>query len=129
MNVSGDEVQLDTQEMSESKTGMEFSTKIKNKAEMKDLRKVYMENYGVSFEFPSYYLNTARFVPHVKGHIVTLAWHIIPRNANQVVQTTWIDGTVDEKTFSTVYNNTGKSIIIKLAKSNGRNGFKTKKEI
>ena len=31
-------------------------------------------------EFPGYYINNAKFVPHYDDYIVQLAWHIIPKN-------------------------------------------------
>jgi len=54
-------------------------------------------------EFPAYYLSDARFVPHIDDYVVTLAWHIIPKNKKQIVQSTWIDGRVEECSFMSTY--------------------------
>jgi len=44
---SGDEIELDAEDKSKSVGMSEFGSYIKNKVENKDLRSVYMENYGV----------------------------------------------------------------------------------
>jgi hypothetical protein len=92
-----------------------FEIKQKNKEVNKDLRSVYLKNYGVKMEFPAYYIYDARFVPHMDDYVVTLAWHIIPKNNKQMVQTTWYDGKVEECSFQAMYQQTGKSVRIRLA--------------
>ena len=65
-------------------------------------------------EIPAMYIYKAKFVPHVHDHIVQLAWHIIPKEFSQTVQTTYPDGKVEENDFSDIVQNRGKSILIKL---------------
>ena len=38
-----------------------------------DLRKIYIQNYGVKMEFPAYYIQDAKFVPHEPDLIVQMA--------------------------------------------------------
>ena len=64
-----------------------------------DLRKIYIENYGVKMEFPAYYIQDAKFVPHEPDLIVQMAQHIIPKVFTHTVQTTWINGDVQENEF------------------------------
>ena len=40
-------------------------------------------------DFPAYYFDQAKFVPHIKDFVVTMAYHIIPMIHTQVVQTTF----------------------------------------
>ena len=53
-----------------------------------DLRKIYIENYGVKMEFPAYYIQDAKFVPHKPDLIVQMAQHIIPKGYTHTIQTT-----------------------------------------
>ena len=53
--------------------------------ERPDLRKVFMDQYGVTIEFPAYYHKTAKFVPPKCQYIVTAAFHIVPTRSNQMV--------------------------------------------
>lgn len=36
----------------------------KSKAKYEDLRGIFIEDYGVSLDFPTYYHHDAKFVPH-----------------------------------------------------------------
>ena len=46
--------------------------------ELEDLRPEFIKNYGVSMEIPALYYYDATYVPHVKGVVVTMRYHIIP---------------------------------------------------
>ena len=43
-----------------------------------ELRKVFLESYGVEMDFPGYYYSDSKFVPNEEKYIIVLAWHIIP---------------------------------------------------
>jgi hypothetical protein len=51
---------------------------IKNN-DIEDLRPIFIKNYGVSMEIPAFYYNDAKYVPHFKDFIVTMSFHIIPK--------------------------------------------------
>jgi len=114
----------------------EFQSNQKQKIESQDLRTVFIENYGVSMEMPVYYHSDAKFVPHVKDYLVTMGFHIIPKQQLNMyteleknVQTTYIDGRVEYNSLNEIYDNTGENLILNLYKLNGRNGFEKKREI
>jgi len=65
-------------------------------------------------EIPAYYYADAKFVPHYPDHIITMSFHIIPKDFQQTVQTTFIDGRVEENAFSELHDKTGRSIILSL---------------
>ena len=81
---------IDDEELGDSIGGgmSEFSTVSKNKKEENDLRKVFIQNYGVQMEFPGYYIALAKFVPHYDDYVVQASFHIIPKGYSQTVQTT-----------------------------------------
>ena len=68
-------------------------------------------------------------MPHEADLIVSMAQHVIPKGYTHTVQTTWINGDVEEGEFEDIYVTKGQSIIIKLQKADGRKGFKTMKEV
>ena len=47
-----------------------------------DMRKIFIENYGVEMSFPAYYYSDAKFVPNNSNYILSTSWHIIPENAD-----------------------------------------------
>jgi hypothetical protein len=47
--------------------------------EEKNLRRVFIQNYGVQMEIPAYYIYDARYVPNNIEYVVTMAFHIYPR--------------------------------------------------
>lgn len=51
-----------------------------------DLRRNFVENYGVSISFPCYYSDNGCIVPHKAGFIVSSGFHVIPRQSAQRVQ-------------------------------------------
>ena len=57
----------------------------KKKIQHADLREVYTEKYGVSMELPGFYQETAKIVPHFPDHIVSTAFHIIPRSYTSTI--------------------------------------------
>lgn len=106
--------------------GNDFVTNTKNIQDNKDLRDVFIQNYGVKMDLPAYYFDNAKLVPHQKDFVVTLAYHIVPLDFTQTIQTTYLNGKVIESdSFAEIYDQTGQSIIIKLQEANGRCGFKT----
>jgi hypothetical protein len=66
-------------------------------------------------ELPAYYFD-AKFVPHSQDQLVTMAFHIIPKqNKNHInVQTNFIDGRIENNSFDELYDLTGKNIILNL---------------
>lgn len=45
-----------------------------------DMRKIFIESYGVEMSFPGYYYSDAKFVPTNSDYILSSSWHIIPEN-------------------------------------------------
>jgi hypothetical protein len=80
-------------------------------------------------EFPAFYYYDAVFVPHMKDHLVSMSFHIIPENDQERVQTTFQDGVVEENSFNEIYNMTGENIILNLYKMDGRKGLKNQREL
>lgn len=79
-------------------------------------------------ELPAFYYQHAKFVPHMPDHVLTMAFHVIPKG-NEVVQNIFQDGTVNDSKFSEIYENNGDDAILTLYKSDGRKGLKMQKEI
>jgi len=52
-----------------------------------------------------------------------MSFHIIPKDFGQSIQTTFMDGSVEENSFSEIYQMTGRSIILSLMIDRGRQGF------
>jgi hypothetical protein len=48
------------------------------------IRQSLIKKYGVLFEIPAYNYFNAKFVPHMRNHIVTMAHHILPKGNNTV---------------------------------------------
>ena len=69
-------------------------------------------------EIPAYYYFDSKFVPHYQDQVVTMAFHIIPKNKKRHnnVQTTFIDGRVENNSFEELYELTGQNIILNLYK-------------
>ena len=61
----------------------------KIKVEEKDMRKVYIDAYGMELDFAGYYYHSSKFIPNQDDLILTLCWHITPEGKNKVVQTTF----------------------------------------
>ena len=114
LNESIDEVTDDDKSQSEMMGMSTFSTNAKATNDEKDLRDVYIKNYGVKMEIGSFYVYGAKIVPHCMDHVVQLGWHIIPKDFSQSVQTSYLDGRVEENDYAELYKNTGSSILIKL---------------
>ena len=74
-------------------------------------------------EIPAYYIYDAKFVPNKKNYIVTLTWHILPKQFTSNVQTTCLNGTIIDSTFQDLNKKAGKDIIIALQRADGRRGF------
>ena len=76
---------------------------------LEDLRPVFIKNYGVSMEIPAFYYNDAKYVPHFKDYVVTMSQHIIPKKQKPQIniQTTYIDGRVEDNSFDEIYEQTG----------------------
>ena len=90
-----------------------------------DLRDIFIQKYGVSMEIPAFYYYNAKFVPNKPNYLVTMSFHIIPKKQSMLgnVQTTFIDGTVEESSYEDLYQNTGENIIMNLSRQNGRKGI------
>ena len=58
---------------------------VKNVQEHEDLRGVFIDNYGVTLEFPAYYYLDSKFVPSEENLVVTMGFHIIPTNSTAQV--------------------------------------------
>ena len=50
--------------------------------ENSDMRKIFMETYGIEMKFPAYYYNEAKFVPKNPEFVLSTSWHIIPDMEN-----------------------------------------------
>ena len=48
-----------------------------------EMRKVFLESYGVEMDFPGYYYSDSKFVPNEDKYIIVTAWHIIPPGQNK----------------------------------------------
>ena len=95
----------------------------KKMAKYEDLRGIFIEDYSVSLDFPTYYHHDAKFVPHSVQYAVTMGFHIIPKASNATIQTTWIDGRVEDNSYNEIYDKTGDSILLTLNLLEGRRGF------
>ena len=58
-----------------------------------------------------------------------MAFHIIPTNPKEVVQTTYQDGKIVENRFRGIYDMSGENAILALHEQDGRKGLKKKKEL
>ena len=80
-------------------------------------------------DFPAFYQESAKIVPQHPDLIVSTAFHIIPYAYTSTVQTTYMDNTFDERDYEDIYENQGKSILLRVLQENGRFGFKKLREI
>ena len=108
-----------------------FNVEEKVDKSQEDLRHIFIDNYGVQMEIPAYYYYDAKFVPHFKDQLVTMAFHIIPKKQkyHSNVQTTYIDGRVENNSWKELYDLTGENIILNLYALNGRRGLEKKREV
>ena len=76
-------------------------------------------------EIPAFYYNDAKYVPHFKDYMVTMSQHIIPKKQKPQIniQTTYMDGRVEDNSFDEIYEQTGQNVILNLAKVQSRVGF------
>ena len=49
-----------------------------------NFRKKFMDSYGVEIEFPAYYSEDGVIVPHKTDHVLSLGFHSVPRNQDEV---------------------------------------------
>lgn len=84
--------------------------------EKPDMRKVFLESYGVELDFPGYYYYDSKFVPSNTDYVVSTSWHIIPPGKNKQVQTTLLNKTYQDDPFEDLYTTKGKDMILKLIK-------------
>jgi len=111
----------DALSLSQSLTATMFESFLKGAGFVRsaDLRKVFIENYGVQIDLPAYYYLDAKFVPHHPNMIVVLAWHIIPNSASTKLFTKFInDEEVYENFYDEVYEKYGNKVILQLLKIN-----------
>ena len=94
-----------------------------------DMRKIFIESYGVEMSFPAYYYSDAKFVPTNSDYILSTSWHIIPENTNVQVQTTCINGKYECNKFQELWDTKGKNIILNLLKPLESNTFQQVKSI
>ena len=82
-------------------------------------------------ELPAYYYFDAKFVPQSQDQLVTMAFHIIPKKNkyHNNVQTTFIDGRVENNSFDELYDLTGKNIILNLYKLDDGRDLIKKREV
>ena len=118
---------IETIKRASSMRATEFIKKKEDKVsepnEIVDQRPVFIKNYGVSMEIPAFYYTDAKYVPHVKDFVVTMSYHIVPQNNPNSIQTTYIDGRVENNSFNEIYEHTGQNIILNLSKVKSRVGF------
>ena len=67
---------------------MGFSVEENVKDSALDFRSNFIDEYGVSIEFPAFYSRDGCLAPHANGFVVNSGFHVIPRNNDQVVQIT-----------------------------------------
>jgi len=67
---------------------VEIAISKKIKKEENDMRKVYIDAYGVELDFAGFYYHSSKFIPNQDPLILTLCWHITPEGKSKVVQTT-----------------------------------------
>jgi hypothetical protein len=87
------------------------------------MRKVYIDAYGMELDFAGYYYHSSKFIPNQNELILTLCWHITPEGKNKVVQTTKYDRTFYEKPYESLYEETGKDIIMTIMRPLKTNVF------
>ena len=94
-----------------------------------------MNEYGVDITFPAFYSYAGCLVPHMDRFIVSLGFHSIPRNSEEIIQITKAEDDpedpngIQEKKFHDLYDQTGQSIILKLMQADARIGFRTLNEV
>jgi hypothetical protein len=99
-----------------------------------DMRQKFMDQYGVSIDFPGYYSDSGVLVPHVAGFIVSSGFHIIPKSTRAQIQ---VNPYSEEESlpetenlnFSDMYDCVGSSLILKLQEMSDRSGFKTHRQV
>jgi hypothetical protein len=81
------------QSQNKSNSNNNVPSQLTKAEKQKDLRSIFIKNYGVQMEIPAYHFYDARFVPHFKDYVVTMAFHIIPKKQmyQNNVQTTFYD--------------------------------------
>ena len=80
------------------------------------MRSVFIQAYGVSIDIPTYYHYDSKFVPHYKNYIVTTGFHILSKKnkLTSTVQTTYIDGRVEENSLQEIFESTTDDMVINL---------------
>ena len=87
------------------------------------MRQVLTSKFGVDIKFPANYNDQALIVPHLPDLVMCTCYHIVPKS-KAILETNKLDGNVVQNYFSKTYQqNTGKSVLIRLLKANGRYGF------
>lgn len=90
-----------------------------------NMRKVFVENYGVQLELPVNYNQEAKFVPHYPQLVVTSTKHINPKDDNIEIHTHHIGEEPSKKhKMGEIYKDGSRSTFLYLNRIDGRNGFK-----
>ena len=75
-------------------------------------------------EIPAYYYYDAKYVPNNINYVVAMNFHIIPKKQIDNVQTTFLDGRVEETSFEELSDcKCDKNLVLTLNKVNGREGL------
>jgi hypothetical protein len=104
-------------------------TALEHKVVDTDMRKVYIDSYGVELDFAGFYYHSSKFIPNQNELILTLFWHITPEGKNKVVQTTMYDGSWNEAPYESIYENTGKDIIMTIMRPLKQNVFEKVEQV
>ena len=63
----------------------EISNTIEDKQEDTDMRKIFIESYGIQLDFGGFYYSDSKFVPNHEEYIITACWHIVPKGDDKIV--------------------------------------------
>lgn len=80
-------------------------------------------------EIPAYYYYDAKYVPNNINYVVSMAFHRVPKTQIDNIQTTFLDGKVEESSFEDICEKTDKNLILNLMKVNGRQGLISQEQI
>ena len=99
-------------------------------SQKKDLRRVFIENYGVNMELPRFYYHSAKFVPQSKDLIVILGWHIVPLTASTTIFEKKMNHSESNiKGYNDLIKMNGKNMILSLYRQDTQRGLTSLKHI
>lgn len=95
-----------------------------------NMRKVFVENYGVQLDLPVFYYQEAKFVPHYPQLVVTTTKNINPKGDNIEIYTHLIGEEQCKKhKMGEIYEDGSRSTFLYLNRIDGRNGLKIEKQV